>query len=1407
MRISNLFFIILVFASFHLLAQDTYFIKFKETPDLVSLNLSVQESYRSSYGNNKIQSSEITVNPFAKGIANSIPALKNIIKISIPAKTDDTFWSNFRKKYPNIEYIQKQIVYKIDSVPNDSLISQQWALSKIDAFHAWNITQGSDSIIVGVIDTGIDYLHPDLIDNLYINKGETGLDAYGNDKRSNGIDDDGNGFIDDYQGWDFTDRTGFPFDSTGGDYLTWDNNPLDEHYASHGTAVAGIIAASANNNRGIAGVAPKVKVMNLRAFDPDGFGEEDDVAAAILYAIENGVKVINMSFGDVSYSYVLRDVIRYAYSQNVVMVASSGNSNSTELHYPSSYEEVISVGNSTQEDYVSSSSNYGSTLDLVAPGTDILTTARNNSYASFGGTSAAAPFVSAAAGLILSQKSFSNEEVKQIIKSTCDDIDASGWDIKSGAGRLNIFKALKTLSPSIVKFDYPQQDFATAKDSINISATILSPFFESYDLMYGIGLNPDSWKSILSGQKNQIYTQNIGSINIHSENDTVFTLRIVLHQTNGITKEERINVSRITKLPKGELVSIFPAYYGDKPTFVAALYTTTATIAKMFYRKSNTSDPYKYVSLDGFATNNLFVKQLHYGFIPKGIVEPNTDYQIYFQIENQLGGSVQLMNNGNPFLLKSNDYFHLQGFEERSYSLPPGYIYESPFTLDPTNAKYLFLRENSNTEYTSLYKYQSDSFIKIDSLNERIPKAIGDFNGNGKLDVLALWSRNGFIMEQKEPNSSKFIDIQKFDKTTFWPIFAKDFDNDGIYEIGALTDDSTISIYKVNGDLSLTLSQTLKNFSPLPLINYKNEINSPNCVIADLNQNGKSELWFLDREGDVFSYELDANNKFVPYLSYSTGFESNSNQIAVGDFDNDGKSELAILVHSIPEMDIASFQVLEVFKLDHSVANNPQLDLVYSNAFVDPAEEFGSSFQKKQSALKFVDLDNEARLVLLAFPYSYILTKNIKDSTTDFTYFDETTNSNSIFTGNLSSSDSPDIAFPKGDKIKFLSFSFSPQYIPTDITGYSFDSSAVFLKWSGKNSYSIYRSSSPDVSSLVKIGSTSTNYFIDTTVVLNRKYYYAIQNSPPLQQQFSNIVEIYHHLAAKVIEVQAVSALSVQIKFSEKIKTVVENLESFGLVNNNYAILYAHSASPSSSYSYLVTFPIDLTVGENKIVIKDMVDYYSAPIKTDTISFDYLSTPVKDKFYIAAHSIISPYKINLQFNLPVDTISILNSLNYEVEPVNPISSIVLGDDKSINITFKNRIGAIGKEYKLSCKNIFSDKTQGSLAIEVGAGSEVVLVAKAENLENVFIYPSPSKTTDAGVTFANLPQYAEIFIYSLTGNKINHIFETDGNGGLTWDFRDINGDIVNSGIYLYLIKQLDNNKNEIGKKIGKLAIIK
>ncbi|MCA2005470.1 MAG: S8 family serine peptidase, partial [Ignavibacterium sp.] len=300
-----------------LFSQTTFFIKYKNTLPLSEVQKRISEKKISNLIENKpIVLPTFEMNFLAKGLAKDDENLGRIVTIKFDAKVEETNLNSFITNDPDIEYIQIANIYEVDSIPNDSLIYQQWALQKIKSFDAWNITQGVDSVLLAIIDTGIDFNHPDLKNKIYINVGETGLDTFGNDKRLNGVDDDANGFIDDYMGWDFTDRVGFPFDSTGGDYLNWDNNPYDDN--GHGTYIAGIAAAETNNFIGVAGAAPEIKILNLRAFDPGGYGEEDDVAAAILYAINMKAKVINMSFGDNSFSLVLRDIIQYAYSKNLV---------------------------------------------------------------------------------------------------------------------------------------------------------------------------------------------------------------------------------------------------------------------------------------------------------------------------------------------------------------------------------------------------------------------------------------------------------------------------------------------------------------------------------------------------------------------------------------------------------------------------------------------------------------------------------------------------------------------------------------------------------------------------------------------------------------------------------------------------------------------------------------------------------------------------------------------------------------------------------------------------------------------------------------------------------------------------------------------------------------------------------
>ena len=261
---------------------------------------------------------------------------------------------------PDVEYAEPNYIIKIHAMPNDTDFHELWGLhnqgqtggmhdADIDVPEAWNITVGSKSVVIAVIDTGVAYNHPDINPNLWRNSGEIYCD--------DSIDNDNNGFIDDCYGWDFIGN---------------DNYPMD--YNGHGTHVAGIIAAYGNNNEGTSGVMWEAQIMPIRIVGINGTGTTSDAVSAIQYADKNGAKIINLSWGSNNFSYILKDAIE---SSNALVVCAAGNnSNNNDLSpdYPASYSSsnIISVAASDSNDQLAFFSNYGHTsVDLAAPGINI----------------------------------------------------------------------------------------------------------------------------------------------------------------------------------------------------------------------------------------------------------------------------------------------------------------------------------------------------------------------------------------------------------------------------------------------------------------------------------------------------------------------------------------------------------------------------------------------------------------------------------------------------------------------------------------------------------------------------------------------------------------------------------------------------------------------------------------------------------------------------------------------------------------------------------------------------------------------------------------------------------------------------------------------------------------------------
>lgn len=323
---------------------------------------------------------------------------------------------------------------ELEVIMKDPALSEAWGIKMTDSQNAWRLTRGSREIRVAIIDTGIDAQHPDLTSNLWVNEGETGLDSKGRNKATNGIDDDGNGFIDDVHGWNFVGN----------------NNDLKDSHG-HGTHIAGIIGAEGGNGIGISGVSPHVSLMVLKYYDPNSRSSDNltNTVKAIDYAVKMNAHIINYSGGGLSPAIEERQAIERAMKKGILFVAAAGNERSNSdvrKYYPADYglANIVSVTAIDKTQNVLPSSNWGeSTVHIAAPGNNIYSTLPNGQYGYMTGTSQATAFVSGVAALIMANNSEMHEATRMIKYLTqTGDTDMKLTGKTMYRKRLNTYKAL-----------------------------------------------------------------------------------------------------------------------------------------------------------------------------------------------------------------------------------------------------------------------------------------------------------------------------------------------------------------------------------------------------------------------------------------------------------------------------------------------------------------------------------------------------------------------------------------------------------------------------------------------------------------------------------------------------------------------------------------------------------------------------------------------------------------------------------------------------------------------------------------------------------------------------------------------------------------------------------------------------
>ncbi|SFD40798.1 pre-peptidase C-terminal domain-containing protein [Bacillus sp. OV194] len=347
-------------------------------------------------------SNEELVKRFGVTIADSSSILgkENLTVVRIPEKLNYEGTLRKLKRSAHIESAEPD--YMVKKMSNDPYYSYQWPLPKMKVPNAWLGLSPKARIKVAVIDSGVDYTHPDLEGRVL-----SGYDTYDED-----------------------------------------SDPMD--YDGHGTAVAGVIAATVNNGIGMAGINPYADILPVRVGDEEGMSTSDCVEG-IYYAISQKADVINMSYGGSEYEDIEYDAIRSAYEKGIVLVAASGNEDDA-VGYPAAYPEVLSVGASTPNDGIADFSNYGELLDIVAPGTDVLTAAIDGEYDYFDGTSFSAPIVSGLASLILAEEpSLYPDDVEYLLESSAylPAKYKGKWNQYYGYGRADALKPFYTKLPSL----------------------------------------------------------------------------------------------------------------------------------------------------------------------------------------------------------------------------------------------------------------------------------------------------------------------------------------------------------------------------------------------------------------------------------------------------------------------------------------------------------------------------------------------------------------------------------------------------------------------------------------------------------------------------------------------------------------------------------------------------------------------------------------------------------------------------------------------------------------------------------------------------------------------------------------------------------------------------------------------
>ncbi len=1307
-----------------------------------------------------------------------------------------------KSSFPQIEYIQPNYLNIFHSTTNDPYFyQQQHDLCQIP--QAWTYTTGDDDLIIAVVDSGILFEHPDLANVVYHNENEIA---------DSNIDNDNNGYVDDWRGWDFTDAPTL-HNIALGDYTVRDNDASDENY--HGTHVSGIIGAEVNNGQGIAGVIWDKQLLAIRAgfrtTSGGGYLQDDDVSAAIIYATDMGADIINMSWGSSYYSPIIADACQYAYDRGVILVASSGNDPGPYISYPAKLSTVISVGSVDPSKELSSFSSYGPELDIVAPGSQILSTysmdGSNDGYSELSGTSMAAPYAAGIIGLLLSQRPGTTfDQLKTMLYSTTEylplgSVEASGFNQEYGYGLINAYNLLSNFTSQDIAITYPYEEMGLSS-TFNIRGKIEIEDFFRYSVTFSSGdeIEDIIWKDCYTHNQtpsyfysNEIdvpYSGLLREFRVEPElPDGNYRIRLTVQNNSGKVFNILRNVYIDKSIPhvksNPELVTRYSS--NNKNHYLKCHFNESVDIQATIYDSNNQ----EFNAFSSYADSLLFVP------LPNSIA--NGPISVEYSARNRSG------------LIYHSDLLHDLGSIDNS-STPINHFEVSPLfssEIIPTK-DYVDFDDNGKNEFiamniedgtfgsAAIYEKNDQGFeIKHQFTDNFRPLDIGDSNNSG-YDVVGLNLETLYLFDTFEGNDYPLNSYIQSINNASGAIFA-DYNNNGRDDLICVINEPAQTVIKL-------YQRQLNSFEERERLVNSSSTFARNTFIpwikcGDLDGDNYPDILTADTDGDVMIYEINSNAE--SYLTWSDRIGvQNAYYLDYGDFTGDGENEFIVggYVESLENMDNTYFE----FYLYKSNGNN-SFHLIDKIAF--------DNVNKNNSLLVYdLDEDGKDEIYLSLTPFLYkvefisekLTPTAVHNSNNSFqiSFYQEDESSQPILICNQ-------VYGGEGESVYLTARDYHNEpETPDNFIAVPIDENTAKLTWDsdGLSTYKVYRQHNGLQEVLT---STQANYFYDQGLSTNQEYKYAISCYNPDYQNSESFLTpwklVIPNRQPQIINVRKIGNFSLEVTFNVPL---ANDMIRVGHYSINHDIGNPHSVILDSQFNRaILRLREELVAPTYTLTCYDVMSRNNILAETLSAQFENIDDVVAPT--IEKINIINRTQVKLIFseNIFASDFQPVTKANFTLKnPPNDVLATIDNishSDNEIIVTFSHELQYGNYPYKLITNNIMDSNANMMLAQMSTAHFSLTDIT---DLTKLVVFPNPAypRKGDNEINFTNFPLNTKgnISIYTKSGDLVftKQLGPFYGIDNFRWDLTNNSGKKVSSGIYFYVINMGGSEKK------GKIAVL-